>query len=112
MNWRVYYDAERSSLNDYDCPRDGVLIVVFDNESCGRLLLHGFDFYMLISGQWVGADVFGVVDYAKNNLGKIELVLQGRSVTNEQFEKVMRDAQNDNDFAPKSARSRMETPRK
>lgn len=110
MKWRVYYDDGYSTLNQMNCKKDGVLVVVIEDDACGRLLLHGFDFYMLIDEQWMGADVFGVIDQAKYNLNNIKLVLQGRSVLNNLMQKVLEMAHNDEDFPVKSAKSRMETP--
>jgi hypothetical protein len=74
------------------------------------VILTGYDYYINVQDGWLGVDLFGLLDYVLNQLDRVNGVKAGRAVTNEVYASVMRRAQDDPDFAAKSARRSNERP--
>jgi hypothetical protein len=114
MRWRIYYDDGHTFDDEQgkacDAPSLGVICVVQSDPGCGRMILTGYDYYICLGDDWLGVDLFGLLDYALNRLERIRGVVAGRAVANDVYTNVMRHAQDDPDFAAKSARRANEQP--
>lgn len=111
--WRVYYGDGATRGSDEDratMPRRGVVAVVYPDPETGRAVLHRWDWYYLRRGDWWGSDVFGLLDQMMHYADEIELVLQGRTFTNDRYRAVLARAFADPDFPPRSASKVGETP--
>ena len=115
MKWRIYYDDGTtfdSSMGEPDAaPSYGVVAICTTDESHGRLVVNGFDFYCYetVAGEWYGCDQWGMVDKLLHNL-PFTAWKMGRTVRTAVFSEIIQKATTDPDFPPKSARSRRERP--
>jgi len=115
MDWRVYYDLDVMFDNTQGSPADapgfGALVIAMCEETVNRAVLHGFDYYIFVGGEWLGVDRFGLVDWLCNRLPDVEGVIAGRSVNNATFDRMVKLATNDPDFPPKSGSRVNERPK-
>lgn len=103
--WRVYY-GDGSTYDDTDgpphlAPKRGVQAIVRTHPRVGFLVLEGHDYYWYGRGEWFGGDRFGLFDYLSRSGRKV--VLFGRSIRRDEYESIVEDARNDDDFPRKSA---------
>lgn len=124
MKWTIIYDGgDTFSDTDgdwQDAPSRGVLVIVIEDETVGRQLAWGFDFYWWFPGQAgpSGGDLFGMRDYlteigsrhARADFNKISLdalaaegIKFGRSVDNTVMRAALAQAASIEGFEPKSA---------
>ena len=105
MTWRIWYDNGTTYGSDNGQPQDapgrGVICIVQENERTGRVKLSGADYYTWNGGQWFRADSFGLWDYLAGRGWK--KVVFGRMVDRGRYELIMREAEADKDFPPRSA---------
>jgi hypothetical protein len=115
MRWRIYYDDETTFDDSQGRPCDatglGVVCIVIDDPQVGRGILTGYDYYAHIDGEWLGVDVFGLIDQVLNRFDTLGGAVAGRTVKNDRFATILRQAQDDPDFAAKSGRRLNEQPR-
>lgn len=107
MNWRIYYD-DGSTFDDTqgspaDAPGYGVLVILIADPDVGHMTLHSFDYYVFREGLWLGVDTFGLIDQILNNFTLLGGVVAGRTVSPQHFRVLLKWAERDPDFAPKSA---------
>ena len=107
--WRIRYNDrppfDNLQGNPWSAPRTGVLVITQIDEQTGRFMQARSDFYVWRSDRWWGVDLAGLYDYLffeENQHPKAALM--GRTVSNPLFQKAFREAENDPDFPPRSAR--------
>ena len=113
IRWRVYYDDggtfDSSKGAPEDTPAFGVQCVVEQDDTVGRTILTGFDwyYYHVESGKWWGSDIHGLLDKL---LFRIEVIaiLQGRNCAD--FHEIYQLALDDPDFNKKAGRVARERP--
>ena len=108
--WRIWYDNGTTYGSDSGQPQDapglGVICIVQESERTGRVKLSGADYYIWNEGQWFRADIFGLWDHLAGKGWK--KVVFGRTVDREQYNQIMRWAEQDEAFPPRSAWERWE----
>ena len=115
MDWRIYYDDGSTFDSGMGAPQDapsyGVVAICTKDESLGRMVVNGFDFYCFQteSEEWFGCDQWGMVDKLLHNM-PFSAWKMGRTVRTEEFNRIIAAACSDPDFPPKSGRSRRERP--
>jgi hypothetical protein len=93
MMYRVYYSngvTYDSKAGGTPCPRD-VQVVVQNHPDIGWHTQSGHDYYVRRGGRWVGVDLFGLYDWLLDS----GMVLFGRTVTTQEFNKTMAQAVED-----------------
>lgn len=117
LDWRIYYaDGSRFDSGKGDAmaaPGFGVVCVVAPNESSGRTVLAGFDFYFwhAPSGSWWGSDLIGLVTRQAQR-EPTEAVSIGTTIDTARFDETMREARSDPDFPRLSGGVRANDPRR
>lgn len=90
----VHYSDKKIEYEDGDKPepRD-VQVIVQPHPDIGWHTQSGYDYYVWREdqGRWVGVDLFGLFDFLLDT----GLVLFGRTVTTDQFNKIMKGAVED-----------------
>lgn len=113
MDWRIYYgdgsSFDSSEGSPLDAPSYGIICAVYPDELVGRAIMHGWDWYYWVNGQWWGSDIYGVLDRMLHNL-PLQALKQGRNVSNQVYRKIMTTADKDPDFPPKSGKLSKERP--
>ena len=102
--FRVYYDGGDTYSGDpFNAPALGVLAIVQRNEAHGRRVTSNFDYFVWKDDlqEWMGCDFIGMIDYL--TLFGPKRVLIGRMVPKEYFYQVIRQANEDPDFPPRTA---------
>jgi len=108
--WRIYYDAGSTCDSADGAPTPhGVIAIVQRDEQAGRVILSGYDYYILLD-QWYGADRDGVMDHVLNKLYGLNMVVAGRTIETDRYQAIYQRALRDYDFPPKSAASLLERP--
>lgn len=106
VSWRIYYDDGTTFDSDdgppHLAPKRGVQAIVRDDPQTGFMVLEGHDHYWWEHDQWVGGDKYGFFDYLSRSGRKV--VLFGRSIRREEYERIVNEARNDPDFPRKSAK--------
>ena len=102
VDWRIYYD-DGSTFDGApeSAPALGVLAVVQPDPDHGRVVLSRWDYYCFHGGEWYGHDSFGLFDCLTRPGWK--RVLFGRTVPSAWFREVLKRAETDLDFPPRSA---------
>lgn len=100
--WRIYY-GDGSSLDDSDGQpvgeyARGILAIVQGHNEIGWYILSGSDYYVLRGDRWWGVDIFGLFDWLMDS----GLVVFGRTVTNEEFSRVLAAAKADQALGEKT----------
>ena len=122
MDWKIYYSDEQTVSSEdcawNDAPSRGVLAVTSQSLETGQRCAQGRNFYVMTAwGEVYGMDWPGVWDElierrhpeAHRPLRDVDLdallgpVKFGRMVPRDVFQRVLQYAQNDPDFAPRSA---------
>lgn len=105
MRWRIYYgdgstwDAEQGA---FDAPARNVQMVAVADPDHGWYLCRSNDYYWLLPNDtWQGGDIFGLWDYLIEPGAK--RVLFGRTVPNEDFQRIFMRACYDPDIPKKTA---------
>ena len=107
MDWRIFYDDggtfDDSQGEPVDAPAFGIVCIVQQNADVGRTILHGWDWYYWVSEkvEWWGSDIYGLLDRLLHRLAT-EAILQGRTVSRREFQQIMKRADKDPGFPPKS----------
>ncbi len=112
--WEIYYD-DGTTFSDVDgspldAPSFGVIAVVTPDETVGRMVMHKWDWYYQVDGQWWGSDIYGVLDRLTHNL-EVTALKQGRNVNNTAYRRIIGEATTNPRFPKKSAKDYMESPR-
>lgn len=93
MKFIIHYSDHKTAVenvgDDYS-PRD-VQVIVQEHPTIGWHTQSGYDYYVWRDGRWVGVDIFGLYDF----LLDIGLVLFGRTLTQSEFNDVMKRALED-----------------
>lgn len=116
MQWRVFYgDGRTFSSEDghpHASPGRYALVIVQRDELVGRVLIHGFDWYVLdADDQWHGCpDRADVDEYMLDLPARMVRVVKGFGVPDPTFAATLQRAKNDPDFPPKSATRASERP--
>ena len=87
--WRVYYPGHVSEADTP--PARNVQAILQRDEQGDWHIRSGGDFYVLRGDVWTEVDLFGLFDYLLDS----GIVLFGRTVSNKEFEEVMRKAMQD-----------------
>lgn len=103
MDWKVHY-GDGKTFSDEDgspeqAPALNVQAIAERNKKVGRRIISGFHFYVRREGRWEGVDWFGVVDHFIT----LGLLKAGRTVSDETFEQILINAQDDPDLPIKSS---------
>ena len=113
LRWRIYYgdgSTFDSSLGKPDdAPAFGVQTVVEQDDSVGRTILAGFDwyYYHVESGKWWGSDIHGLLDKL---LFRIEVVAISQGRNSADFDEILQRSIDDPDFPKKAGRVAREKP--
>jgi hypothetical protein len=103
--WRIYYGDGTTFDNTQGEPEDAppvdVQVIIQPNKDSGRQTIHQWDWYYWRNGLWYGSDIWGLLDQLLWN--NVTAVKQGRTLSNEDHEKIMKKAMADPDFAPQTA---------
>jgi hypothetical protein len=103
--WRIYYGNGKtfSSLDGLpeDAPPWNVQLIIQLDEITGRYNQTGDNFYIWIGDKWVGVDQIGLLDYLAHESPSI--VKFGRTLSNEDYKKILKVAESDSDFPSRSA---------
>jgi hypothetical protein len=94
MAYRVYYNDGRMHRGENKpVPARDVQIIVQEHPDIGWHTQCGYDYYIWREeqGRWVGVDLFGLYDFLLDT----GLVMFGRTVTQKEFDEVMRHAMDD-----------------
>lgn len=106
LRWKVFYgDGSTFSSADGEAqdapPLDVQAIAQMDPEVGRHVILgprFGKDYYYYEDGEWYAADIFGLFDY----LMRSGLVKFGRTISNKDFNSIVKRATDDPDFSPKA----------
>jgi hypothetical protein len=102
MDYKIYYDGGTVYTGaPENAPAFGVLVIVQKNNAHGRYVVSNFDYFVWQGSEWMGCDFIGLVDYLQQSGWK--KVLFGRMVEKEYFYDVVRQANDDPDFPPRTA---------
>lgn len=93
IEWRVFYSdltTHDSDMGLRECPsRDCQWIVIYRDEYPGYAHLTGADIYFYLRDEgWYGADWTGYLDHSLLQVHRIDKVLLGRHVPDDQWRKV------------------------
>jgi len=115
--WRIFYDDNStfgwSDGPPEDAPPEGVICIVGYKNDGRRYIQHGgskdgassgyaqFYCYDLETNEWWGMDYAGLLDRLRRNL--IHAFKEGRSIKDEDFQRIMNRAHNDPDFPQRIA---------
>ena len=110
-DWILFYEDGSSFSNDdgspEDAPREGVIVVVIRDITCGRQHLWNQDTYCWQDGTWVPHDSVGCERYL--NITKWPIRLRGYWITDDKWEKIRMAAINDTRIPAKTAISPRES---
>ena len=105
MKWRVYFDDgmtfDSSDGEPCDVPGHGILAIVEADDTHGRVVLNGWNWYYHDGENWWGCDVHGLLDRLTARLPTYA-VSQGRMAPKYVFEDTLDRAVTDPDFPIKS----------
>jgi len=106
--WKIIY-GDGTTYSDLDgdpfyAPPTGVQVIVQHSDSVGRNLLNNHDYYWFENGRWFGGDLAGLLLYMIDHKGPQKVIL-GKFVPDEAFHAAMKQAIEDPDFLPKSAKN-------
>jgi hypothetical protein len=102
MDWIAYYDDGSSFTSEQGGPGDapglGVVCVAIADESIGRAVIHGWDFYVWHEpGGWDAHNLHGLLDQLTMRPSNVSAVMQGRMVPRIEYERIVRLAQYEDD---------------
>lgn len=107
VEWAIWYDGGVSYSNldgpPENAPRWGVLCVAALSGQHGRMIWHGTDYYGWRDGAWISLDTTGLFDYLGNAPGREKIVLMGRHVPPDEFQRVFQLAVDDPRLPPKTS---------
>jgi hypothetical protein len=104
VKWKIYYaDGSTYAGNAFDAPPTGVQVIAQHSDSVGRNILCNHDYYWW-EGRWFGGDLAGLILYLIEHKGAQKVIL-GKFVADDVFHERMKQAVEDPDFLPKSARN-------
>lgn len=104
--WRIYYSDGTTISNKESTPEEvnpfGIVCIVQKDPERGRNIMHGWDWYYYNSSEgtapmWWGCDLHGLLDRMLHRL-PVEALLQGRTVSNDVWQKLTQEANEDLDF--------------
>jgi hypothetical protein len=106
-DWVVFYDDGSTFSSDdggpEDAPKDGVLVVVVSDIATGRTMWHSADYYCWHKeGEWVPHNQRGLDRYLSLD-DEPGIYLAGYSVPNATWQKIYRQALDDDRMPPKTA---------
>lgn len=115
MDWKIYYGNGKTFSSEdgkpHEAPPHNVVAIAQKNESTGRDVFHGWDWYIYHDDfGWWGCDLHGMIDQVMHNIEKIHGVLQGRSVRNETYQAIIKKAREGEGLPHKAADRRGECP--
>lgn len=84
-------------------PGLGVICIGQDDETCGRLVLHGYDYYIHVDDAWVGVDRDGLLTYLGTRFSDVGGFACGLMVPEDQFRQTIHEAHEDPRLSPWSA---------
>lgn len=98
MKWKIYYDTGVTYSDvdgdPFNAPGRGVQLIAHQNIQVGRMFQLKNDFYWWVEHKgWLGGDLFGLYDYLLDNGPK--KVIFGKVLTNEDFQKIYKQADED-----------------
>jgi hypothetical protein len=95
--WIVWYDDFSSFCSDdyepWEIPRDGVICIAVERDSCGRYLISSRSYYCwhFQENQWVCHDRDGERQYLRKP-GKEKVVLEGYEVSKDFYQEIKHHA--------------------
>ena len=101
------FDSSMGEPND--APAFGIQSVVEQDDTVGRTILTGFDwyYYHVESGKWWGSDIHGLLDKLLFRI-EVTAILQGRNCAD--FNEILQISVDDPDFPKKAGRVAREKP--
>lgn len=96
-DWRIYYDDgfRLDGNSDTEIPLDrrtGILVIAFRDPEHQWSFWFGKDYYLEIAGNWLGVDLFGLIDQLLRSPRLIHWALAGRTVTYEYQRSILQRA--------------------
>ena len=109
MKWKIWY-GDRSTFSNrdgepQDAPGRNLQAIAQEDEQTGYSVARSNDFYWWSDG-WQGGDLFGLWDYLQEP--GLKVVKFGRTVSNREFQRILREIAADTYLPPKSARHEWE----
>lgn len=104
--WRIYYSDGSTFSNIEGAPEEanphGIVCIVQKDPDRGRNIMHGWDWYYWNDTEgnapmWWGCEIHGLLDRLLHRLS-IRALLQGRTVPNNLWSSIMKQADRDKDF--------------
>lgn len=92
MKHRVY--ADKHAPDGW-----GVQAIVYEDQQTGWTTAVGGDYYIYRGDRYVAVDLSGMLDYVVNELGVVQV---GRTISNDEFQAIYKQALQDRDFARKN----------
>jgi len=107
-NFKVYYSDGSTHASDdpYTTPVPEVVAIVQIDKLHGRRVVAGDDYYIWNETSWYGTDLIGMFQYMMKDGPR--RVLYGVMVHEEQWQDIMRLANEDSDFPKRTAYGRDE----
>lgn len=107
-NFKVYYSdgSTHSSQDPFTTPVPFVVAIVQIDKLHGRKVVAGDDYYVWDKTYWRGTDLIGMYQYLQEDGAR--RVLLGVMVDENQWQDIMRLANNDSDFPKRTAYGRDE----
>lgn len=103
IKFRIYYaEGETYTGDPFNAPALGVMVIVENDPANGRRLVSAKDYYVWDENEerWWAVDYIGMVDYLIMSGRK--RVLFGRTIESEKWYAIMREANNDPAFQPRT----------
>lgn len=87
---RIFYgDGSVFDDENGNPPARDVQVIIQADDVVGAYALSGHDYYVRQGTEWVGVDIFGLFDYLLDS----GLVLFGRTITNDEYRKLLARAE-------------------
>jgi len=111
--WRIYYGDGTTFDNTKGRPEDAppvnVQVIIQPHRENGRQTIHSWDWYYRRDNYWYGCDIWGLIDQLLWN--NVTAVKQGRTLSNKDFDAVIKRAIADGDFLPQTATLPIDKPK-
>lgn len=110
MNWKIYYDDGSTYSNQngeiFFAPGQGVEVISYEDTEVGRRILHRADYYWPTEFGFGFGDMFALYEYLLSPGPK--KVLFGKTISDCQFQNILKAAIADDYLPPKSAKHSLE----
>jgi hypothetical protein len=101
MNWKIYYaDGTTASSEDMgwnEAPQDGVVAICVKDDTYGKVVLNGKDFYYHVQGGGRN-DLYGTNDLAAQHRARCPWLKFGVGIPSDKYREILAKATRDPDF--------------